>query len=220
MTTNQRNPIFFSVPASFMLFFPLPLFRSLDPSLSFSSLSSLHFLLPHHPTLFSTKTRTQKLEKKTEKQNMTLYMPLFRSCSTLRSLTQLHAHLVVTGLHSDPLASTKLLESYAQMGSLQSSRLVFETHPSSDSFMFGVLVKCYLWHYLFDQVVLLYHHHSQNGSRLTQNCTFLYPSVLKAVSVVSDLVAGRKLHGRIVRSGLDIDHVIGTSLFEWCSQGV
>ncbi|KAG5051484.1 hypothetical protein JHK87_003682 [Glycine soja] len=130
---------------------------------------------------------------------MTLYMPLFRSCSTLRSLTQLHAHLVVTGLHSDPLASTKLLESYAQMGSLQSSRLVFETHPSSDSFMFGVLVKCYLWHYLFDQVVLLYHHHTQNGSRLTQNCTFLYPSVLKAVSVVSDLVAGRKLHGRIVR---------------------
>ncbi|TKY69618.1 putative pentatricopeptide repeat-containing protein mitochondrial [Spatholobus suberectus] len=143
---------------------------------------------------------------------MTLYMPLFRSCSSLRSLTQLHAHLVVTGLHNDPLASTKLLESYAQMGSLHSSRLVFDAHPSPDSFMFGVLIKCYLWHHLFDQVVSLYHHHIQKGSHLTQNCTFLYPSVLKAASCVGDLVTGRKVHGRIVTSGLGTDHVIGTSL--------
>ncbi|ESW29424.1 hypothetical protein PHAVU_002G069500 [Phaseolus vulgaris] len=143
---------------------------------------------------------------------MTLYMPLFRSCFTLRSLTQLHSHLVVTGLHTDPLASTKLLESYAQMGSLPSSRLVFETHPSPDSFMFGVLIKCYLWHQLFHQVVSLYNHHIQKGSHLIQNCTFLYPSVLKAVSGVGDLVMGRKVHGRIVRSGFGNDHVIGTSL--------
>ncbi|CAJ1931965.1 unnamed protein product [Sphenostylis stenocarpa] len=143
---------------------------------------------------------------------MTLYMPLFRSCSTLRSLTQLHAHLVVTGLHTDPLASTKLLESYAQMGSLPSSRLVFETHPSPDSFMFGVLIKCYLWHQLFHQVVSLYQHHIQKGSHLTQNCIFLYPSVLKGVSGVGDLVMGRKVHGRIVRSGSGTDPVIGTSL--------
>ena len=54
-------------------------------------------------------------------------MPLFRSCSNIWSLTQLHAHLIVTGLHKNPLASTKLIESYAQMGSLQSSRLVFES---------------------------------------------------------------------------------------------
>ncbi|XP_061369709.1 putative pentatricopeptide repeat-containing protein At1g69350, mitochondrial [Gastrolobium bilobum] len=141
---------------------------------------------------------------------MTLYMPLFRSCSSLRPLTQLHAHLVVTGLHNDPLASTKLLESYAQMGCLQSSRLVFYAYPSPDSFMFGVLIKCYLWNHLFDQVVSLYHHHM--GSQLTQNCSFLYPSVLRAASGAGDLVMGRKVHGRVVKSGFSTDHVIGTSL--------
>ncbi|KAJ1389820.1 Tetratricopeptide-like helical domain superfamily [Sesbania bispinosa] len=143
---------------------------------------------------------------------MTLYMPLFRSCSTLRSLTQLHAHLMVTGLHYDPLASTKLLESYAQMGCLQSSRLVFYSYPSPDSFMFGVLIKCYLWNHLFDQVVSLYNHHVHTGSHLTQNCSFLYPSVLRAASGVGDLVVGRKVHGRIVKSGFSTDPVIGTSL--------
>ncbi|XP_058772532.1 putative pentatricopeptide repeat-containing protein At1g69350, mitochondrial [Vicia villosa] len=144
---------------------------------------------------------------------MTLYMPLFRSCSTLRQLTQLHSHLVTTGLHNDPLASTKLIESYSQMGSLQSSRLVFYTYPSPDSFMFGVLIKCYLWNHLFHQVLSLYNHHIHMGSsHLTQNSSFLYPSLIRAASGVADLVIGRKLHGRIVKSGFSEDRVIGTSL--------
>lgn len=49
-------------------------------------------------------------------------------------------------------------------------------------------------------------------SLLTQNCTFLYPSVLRAVYGVGDLVMGKKLHGRIIKSGFSNDHVIGTSL--------
>ncbi|MED6111562.1 hypothetical protein PIB30_053328 [Stylosanthes scabra] len=138
---------------------------------------------------------------------MTLYMPLFRSCSTLRSLTQLHAHLVVAGFHNDPLPSTKLIESYSQMGSLHSSRLVFDTHPSPDSFMLGVLIKCYLWNHLFHQVVSLYHNHIHMGSFV-----FVYPSVLRAVTGVGDLVTGRKVHGTVIKSGLESDVVIGTSL--------
>jgi pentatricopeptide repeat protein len=78
--------------------------------------------------------------------------------------------------------------------------------------MFGVLIKCYLWNHLFDQVVSLYNHHIYKGSKLTQNCSFLYPSVIRAVSGVGDLVVGRKLHGRIVKSGFSEDRVIGTSL--------
>ncbi|KAI4328510.1 hypothetical protein L6164_020860 [Bauhinia variegata] len=140
---------------------------------------------------------------------MTLYMPLFRSCSNLRSLTQLHAHLVVSGFLKGPLASTKLIESYAQMGSLKSSRLVFDTFPSPDSFMWGVLMKSYLWNHFFEEVVLLYHnmiyHQAHIGS-------FVYPSVLRASSGICDLGIGRKIHGRIVKSGFDADTVIETSL--------
>ncbi|KAJ7943392.1 putative Pentatricopeptide repeat-containing protein [Quillaja saponaria] len=140
---------------------------------------------------------------------MTLYMPLFRSCSTLRPLTQLHAHLLVTGLHRDPLASTKLIESYGQMGSLQSSRLVFETYPCPDSFMWGVLIKCCLWNHLFEEVVSLYHHMI---SQQTQISGFVFPSILRASSGFGDLSIGRKIHGRMVKSGFDADSVVETSL--------
>ncbi|XP_052112844.1 putative pentatricopeptide repeat-containing protein At1g69350, mitochondrial [Arachis duranensis] len=99
------------------------------------------------------------------------------------------------------------------MGSLLSSMLVFDTHPSPDSFMLGVLIKCYLWNHLFHQVVSLYHSHIHMG-----NFIFVYPYVLRAVSGVGDLVTGRKVHGTVIKSGLESDAVIGTSLL--CMYGV
>ncbi|ONI30926.1 hypothetical protein PRUPE_1G281900 [Prunus persica] len=140
---------------------------------------------------------------------MTLYMPLFRSCTILRTLTQLHAHLVISGLHKDPQASTKLIESYAQMGSLRSSTQVFETFPKPDAFMWGVLMKCLVWNHYFQEAISLYHkmlHHVTSMNR------FIFPSILRACSGYGDLGVGGKVHGRIIKCGFDSDVVIETSL--------
>ncbi|XP_023900372.2 putative pentatricopeptide repeat-containing protein At1g69350, mitochondrial [Quercus suber] len=140
---------------------------------------------------------------------MTLYMPLFRSCTTLRTLTQLHAHLFVTGLHKDPLASTKLVESYSQMGDLQTSRLVFETFPSPDSFMWGVLIKCYVWNHFFEESISLYHKMLYHQVQVNG---FIYPNILRACSGFGDLGIGGKVHGRIIKCGFDTDAIVETSL--------
>ncbi|CAA7019481.1 unnamed protein product [Microthlaspi erraticum] len=147
---------------------------------------------------------------------MTQYMPLFRSCSNLRSLTQLHAHLLVTGrLRRDPLPVTKLIESYAFMGSPDSSRLVFEAFPYPDSFMYGVLIKCNVWCQLLDAAIDLYH---RLVSEKTQISKFVFPSVLRACAGSKNhLSVGRKVHGRILKSGVDDDAVIETSLL--CMYG-
>ncbi|KAB1208074.1 hypothetical protein CJ030_MR7G003002 [Morella rubra] len=140
---------------------------------------------------------------------MTLYMPLFRSCTTLRTLTQLHGHLFVTGLLKDPLACTKLVESYAKMGALKSSRLVFEAFPIPDSFMWGVLIKCLVWNHFFDESISMYHkmlHHQVQVNR------FIYPSILRACSGFGDLGIGGKVHGRIIKCGFDTDAIVETAL--------
>ncbi|XP_031386195.1 putative pentatricopeptide repeat-containing protein At1g69350, mitochondrial isoform X1 [Punica granatum] len=143
---------------------------------------------------------------------MTLYMPFFRACTTLRSLTQLHAHLLVTGHHGDPLPSTKLIESYAQLGCLGSSRLVFETFPSpADSFMWGVLIKCHVWSRFFEDAVELYHRMVSGGG--AEVSRFIYPSVLRACSCCrAHLGTGENVHGRVIKCGLDCDDVIRTCL--------
>ncbi|KAG8366415.1 hypothetical protein BUALT_Bualt17G0077300 [Buddleja alternifolia] len=140
---------------------------------------------------------------------MTLYMPLFKACSTLRSLTLLHAHLLVSGLHKDPLASTKLIESYSQTGDVQSSRLVFDTFPNPDSFMWGVLIKCHVWDGLFQEAIYVYQSMLERLCKLNK---FIFPSVLRACSAINDLRMGRRVHTRIVKSGFEFDHVVETSL--------
>ncbi|KAI3516546.1 hypothetical protein L1887_15464 [Cichorium endivia] len=140
---------------------------------------------------------------------MTQYMPLFRSCSTTRTLTQLHAHLLVTGQHRSHLASTKLIDSYAQKGPLDSAKLVFQTFPRPDSFMYGVLIKRYVWQGLFTEALALY---CNMLHELTLISSFIFPSVLQACSGFRDLNVGQTVHGRIIKCGLDSDPVVQTSL--------
>lgn len=140
---------------------------------------------------------------------MTLYMPLFKRVLTSRSVSQLHAHLIVNGHTKSQLASTKLIESYANMGHLESARIVFESFPNPDSFMWGVLIKCYVWNGLFKDAIFMY---NCMLSKLTQVSSFIFPSVLRACSGIGDLAIGEIVHGRIVKCGLEFDLVIQTSL--------
>ncbi|CAN4124557.1 unnamed protein product [Withania somnifera] len=137
------------------------------------------------------------------------YMPLFRSCLTSRSLGQLHAHLIINGLHKDPLASTKLIQSYAQMGSLKTSRLIFDTYPKPDSFMWGVIIKCHVWNSHFQESILLYNNMVCQNQEMS---SFVYPSVLRAISAISDVGIGGKVHGRILKCGVESDSIIETAL--------
>ncbi|XP_057948309.1 putative pentatricopeptide repeat-containing protein At1g69350, mitochondrial [Malania oleifera] len=140
---------------------------------------------------------------------MTLYMPLFKSCSTLRTLSQLHAHLLVTGLHRDVLASTKLIDSYAKMGTLESATTVFENFPRPDSFIWGVLIRCCVRNGSFEQAISLYH---EMLHRQTQISSFVFSSILRACSGFGDLGIGGDVHGRIIKCGVDTDAIVGTSL--------
>ncbi|KAK2973243.1 hypothetical protein RJ640_013891 [Escallonia rubra] len=124
-------------------------------------------------------------------------------------LNQLHAHLMTTGLHQNPLASTKLIESYSKMGPLESAKLVFNTFPEPDSFMWGVLIKCCVWNRFFKEAISLY---DNMLYKLTHISSFIFPSVLRACCGFGDLGIGQKVHGRIIKCGFESDSVVQTSL--------
>ncbi|WOH12580.1 hypothetical protein DCAR_0832085 [Daucus carota subsp. sativus] len=140
---------------------------------------------------------------------MTLYMPFFNRTLSSRTLTQLHAHLIVNGHQKSQPAATKLIESYANMGHVESARIVFQNFKNPDSFMWGVLIKCHVWSGLFREAILLYNEMLGN---FTQVSSFVFPSTLRACSGIGDLGVGEMVHGRIVKCGLQFDLVIQTSL--------
>lgn len=100
------------------------------------------------------------------------------------------------------------------MGSLRSSRLVFDTFKEPDSFMWAVLIKCYMWNNFFEESILLYHKMIREQATISN---FIYPSVLRACSSLGDLGSGEKVHGRIIKCGFDKDDVIQTSIL--CMYG-
>ncbi|CAA0828732.1 Putative pentatricopeptide repeat-containing protein - mitochondrial [Striga hermonthica] len=140
---------------------------------------------------------------------MAPYMPLFRYCTTFKSLTALHAHLIVRGLQKDTLPSTKLIEAYSQMGRVQTSRLIFNSFTNPDSFMWGVLIKSQVWNGLFREAIFVYQEMLQSLRALNE---FIFPSVLRACSAINDLRQGQKVHARIVKSGFESDSIVETSL--------
>ncbi|CAN0923558.1 Putative pentatricopeptide repeat-containing protein At1g69350, mitochondrial [Linum grandiflorum] len=140
---------------------------------------------------------------------MTLYMPLFRASTTPRLLKQLHAHLFITGLHHDPQASTKLIESYSQTSSLHSAALVFKHFPHPDSFMWGVILKCHVWSHQYQPAVSLYHDMLCSGIPMGG---FVFPSVLRACARFGDVGVGMRVHGSVIKLGFASDPVTETSL--------
>lgn len=101
------------------------------------------------------------------------------------------------------------------MGIFESSKRVFDTFPKPDSFMWGVLIKCYVWGGFFEEAVSLYHEMVYQDQ--TQISNFVFPSVLKACSGFGDLGVGGKVHGRVIKCGFESDAVVETSLL--CMYG-
>ncbi|KAK2973448.1 hypothetical protein RJ640_007949 [Escallonia rubra] len=95
------------------------------------------------------------------------------------------------------------------MGPLESAKLVFNTFPEPDSFMWGVLIKCCVWNRFFKEAISLY---DNMLYKLTHISSFIFPSVLRACCGFGDLGIGQKVHGRIIKCGFESDSVVQTSL--------
>ncbi|KFK32016.1 hypothetical protein AALP_AA6G189100 [Arabis alpina] len=81
--------------------------------------------------------------------------------------------------------------------------------------MYGVLIKCNVWCQLLDTAIDLYH---KLVLEKTQISKFVFPSVLRACAGSREnLRVGKKVHGRIIKSGVNEDAVIETSLL--CMYG-
>ncbi|KAJ0980212.1 hypothetical protein J5N97_008467 [Dioscorea zingiberensis] len=101
-----------------------------------------------------------------------------------------------------------LIESYANVGCIGVSGLLFDGFPSPDSFMWSTMIRCYAATQLYQESISLYHA-MQYHHQLT---SFVFSPVLKACSGLHSVAMGRKVHGRIIKSGFEPDVVLGTSL--------
>jgi pentatricopeptide repeat protein len=139
------------------------------------------------------------------------YASLLQGCSNIKTLKQVHAHILIIGLQQDVFLGTKLVTMYNLYDSLENARLIFDKIHNPNVFLWNAMIRGYARIGLFKESIKLYYHMHLTGIS-PDKFTFLF--VLKACAHLSDLQEGKEIHHSILASGLDSDVFVATALVD------
>lgn len=138
--------------------------------------------------------------------------------TSLSQTRQAHAQILRSGLFVDTHFTTKLLSLYANHLRFSQANLLINSIENPDVFSFSTLIHAYPKLGRFADAIVLFSRMISHG--LLPD-TRVVPSVIKACSGLSDLRAGKQVHGFCVASGLCQDSFVQSSLIHMyvkCSQ--
>ncbi|TVU36462.1 hypothetical protein EJB05_18397, partial [Eragrostis curvula] len=169
-----------------------------------------------------------------------LFSHLFRACRALPLVRQLNAVAVTSGAASDRFIANHILLAYADLGDFPSAHILFERIPWRNVMSWNILIGGYIKNgdlatarKLFDEMprrnVATWNAMVAgltNAELNVESLGFFFAmrkegmqpdefglgSVLRCCAGLRDIVSGRQVHAYIVRSGLDRDMVVGSSL--------
>ncbi|XP_058724901.1 pentatricopeptide repeat-containing protein At5g27110 [Vicia villosa] len=141
-------------------------------------------------------------------------IPLLRACVNSKSLKQgklIHHKVVTFGLQNDIFVSKNLINLYVSCHLLDYAQRVFDAveNPCEISLWNGLMAG-YTKNYMYVEALGLF-------DRLMcypylQPDSYTYPSVLKACGGLCRVVLGQMVHTCLIKTGLMVDIVVGSSL--------
>lgn len=130
------------------------------------------------------------------------FASLIENSTSLRHLNQIHAKLLVLGLHKDSFLITKLVNWSSNLGEIQYSRKVFDEFSDPDVFLWNAIIRGYSRHNMFSDAVELYS--EMLGTGVSPD-GFTFPYILRACTGLPALGIGRCVHGQVYRHGFESD---------------
>jgi len=140
--------------------------------------------------------------------NTISYLSLLQECTNFKSLNQLHALLVISGLQQDGLLGTKLVNMYAKFGTMKDARKLFDNMCERNIYLWNAILRGYARKGFSGETLELYYQMQEEG---VQPDNFTFPSVLKACTSLS---AAKEIHYRIAKAGYELDIFVGTGLVD------
>ncbi|PIA54470.1 hypothetical protein AQUCO_00900782v1 [Aquilegia coerulea] len=145
------------------------------------------------------------------------YPRLLRSCKDLKSLLQIHAHILISGVKLDDFTYTQLVNSYSLFRKCGSARLVFDSAVKPSVILWNSMIRAYTKSNLNREALNLYNKMLEKGAE-PDKYTFTF--VLKACTGTHNLEEGIKIHHKIALKKLESDVYIGTGLIDmYCKLG-
>ncbi|CAK7329448.1 unnamed protein product [Dovyalis caffra] len=100
------------------------------------------------------------------------------------------------------LEITRALCGFVESGSMDNALNLFEKMNHSDTFIWNVIIRGFTNNGLFQEAIDFYYRMEYEGIR---SDNFTFPFVVKACGGLLSLIEGQKVHGKLIKIGLDLD---------------
>ncbi|EHA8587522.1 Pentatricopeptide repeat-containing protein, chloroplastic [Cocos nucifera] len=141
---------------------------------------------------------------------------LVRRCAGVGQLKQVYAHVVASGQSQNDFVATKLVRTFAKLGSLDHARAIADAVRNPNVFVWTALIRGYSlanssssW----KEALLLYIQMSRRPG--IKPLTFTLSSVLKACLQLLALDEGARIHAHAFKHGFQLDARVQTTLIEF-----
>eukprot|EP01018_Ginkgo_biloba_P036700 Gb_40432 [translate_table: standard] len=159
-------------------------------------------------------TLYQQMQREGIQPNKFTFPFVLKACAGLSALQEgkeIHNHIVRTGFESDVFVGNSLVAMYANCGSVQIARQVFDNMSERDVVSWNAMIDGYNQNGHADEALTLFNRMQLEG--IKPNLVTLV-SVLPACAHLTALQQGKWIHGCIIRSGFEWDVVVLTALVD------
>ncbi|TQD88169.1 hypothetical protein C1H46_026230 [Malus baccata] len=127
----------------------------------------------------------------------------------VRSLREIHAHMIRFGCSEDPNLRNHLINLYAKCRFFRHARKLVDESPEPDLVSWSALISGYAQNGLGKEALSAFREMHSLGVKCNE---FTFPSVLKACSITKDLGLGTQVHGVALLTGFESDEFVGNTL--------
>ncbi|XP_057811950.1 pentatricopeptide repeat-containing protein At4g37170-like [Salvia miltiorrhiza] len=120
---------------------------------------------------------------------------------SLRSGKEIHGRIIRTGLDSDAVVSSALLDVYGKCGSLNEARYIFDRVQGKDIVLWTSMIDRYFGDGRWEDGLSLFSDFLRCGIRPNE---YTFAGVLNACARQTAEELGREVHGHMVRIGFDL----------------
>eukprot|EP01018_Ginkgo_biloba_P019271 Gb_14392 [translate_table: standard] len=136
------------------------------------------------------------------------------ACANLSALQQgkrIHSYIIRSGIQSDVVVPTALIDMYAKCRTIHIARQLFDQMSKKNIVSWNSMISGYAQNGHMNEALVLFNELQLQDIK-PDSVTMV--AVLQSYAHLSTLQQGKQIHGCIIRSGFDSDIVVGTSLID------
>eukprot|EP01018_Ginkgo_biloba_P040022 Gb_26861 [translate_table: standard] len=142
------------------------------------------------------------------------FSSILRACAGLAALDQgkrFHAHIIRSGLQSQIILASALVDLYAKCGSIERARQVFDNISERNVVSWTAMIGGYVQHGYGWEALVLFRQMQRTGMNSDQ---FTFASILTACANLATAEQGKQVHALIIKSELNLHFVLASALVD------